>query len=60
MKFEEKIKRIEEIADKLDNNETPLEELVKLFEEGNKLVEECRDYLNETEQKIKEILPEKD
>lgn len=60
MKFEEKIKRIEEIAEQLDNNETPLEELVKLFEEGNKLVVECRDFLNETEQKIKEILPEED
>lgn len=55
LKFEDKIKKIEEIADKLDNNEIGIDELLKQYEDGIKLVEECRKYLDEAEQKITDL-----
>ncbi|MDX9790437.1 MAG: exodeoxyribonuclease VII small subunit [Candidatus Kapaibacterium sp.] len=53
--FENKIERIENIIDELDNAELPLEELLKIYEEGMKLSAECREFLNKSEQKIIEI-----
>jgi exodeoxyribonuclease VII small subunit len=55
MKFEDKIKRIEEISDLLENEEIELNEMIKLYEEGIKLTNEAKQYLENTELKIKKI-----
>lgn len=55
MKFEDKIKRIEDISDLLENEEIELNEMIKLYEEGIKLTNEAKQYLENTELKIKKI-----
>lgn len=49
------IKRMQEIVKKLEQNDTPLEESLKLFEEGVGLARKGHEILNEVEKKI-EIL----
>lgn len=55
IKFEEKIRKIEEIVNILDEGELPLEELIEKYEEAMKLSSECRDFLDKAEQRITEI-----
>lgn len=50
--FEEQLLRLEQIVDLLDRGETPIEEMMKLYEEGMQLLQTTRDYLQTTEQKI--------
>ena len=57
--FEDSINELEEIVQKLEKGECPLDEAVKLFEKGVKISNECHKTLNEAEQKIK-ILTETD
>lgn len=57
--FEDSINELEEIVDKLEKGDCPLDEAVKLFEKGVKISNECHKTLNEAEQKIK-ILTEAD
>ncbi len=57
-KFEESVKRLEEIVSLLENGDIPLEESIKLFEEGIKLSKKCNESLNKVEEKVKVILGE--
>lgn len=57
--FEDSINELEEIVEKLEKGDCPLDEAVKLFEKGVKISNECHKTLNEAEQKIK-ILTETD
>lgn len=57
--FEDSINELEEIVQKLEKGECPLDETVKLFEKGVKISTECHKTLNEAEQKIR-ILTETD
>ena len=41
MEFEKALARLEEIVRKLEANDTPLEQSLKLFEEGNALLEKA-------------------
>ncbi len=50
--FEDKLKRLEEITEKLESGETGLEQSIVLFEEGVKLSKECISILNKAELKI--------
>lgn len=52
LSFEEKIERLEEIVTILDKGESPIEEMLKLYEEGMELARSCRTYLEEAEQKV--------
>ena len=52
MKFEEMLKRLEEIVRALDSVDTPLEESLRLFEEGASLVRACTQTLDEAQQKV--------
>jgi len=52
MKFEEAMKRLEEIVQALDSGELPLEDSLKIFEEGMKLVGFCTTKLDEAEKKV--------
>ncbi len=56
--FEEKIIRIQEIAELLEESALPLNELIELYEEGMKLSIECRNYLEKAEMKVETITAE--
>ncbi|MDC1068609.1 exodeoxyribonuclease VII small subunit [Candidatus Kapabacteria bacterium] len=60
MTFEEKIKRLDEIASLMEDNETSVEQLVTLYEEGMKLSKEAKKFLDEAEQKIIDISSQKE
>ena len=49
MKFEESIKRLDEIIEKLENNETSLEEAIEIYREGAALLGNCRKQLEQAE-----------
>jgi exodeoxyribonuclease VII small subunit len=53
--FEEQLSRLQEIIDILDNSDTPLEEMMKVYEEGMELTTILKDYLNKAELKVIEI-----
>jgi len=55
MTFEEKIKKIEDIIETLDQGDEPLEKLLELFEQGILLIEDCRKYINNAELKFIDI-----
>ena len=54
--FEIALKRLEEISDLLENEDTPLEDSIKLFEEGIELKEFCEDKLKSEKLKIDKIV----
>ena len=54
--FEESLKRLEEIAELLEDENTPLEESIKLFEEGIQLKEFCEEKLKSAKLKIDKII----
>jgi exodeoxyribonuclease VII small subunit len=56
IKFEVALKRLEEIADKLERGDIPLEDSLKLYEEGQKLINLCREKLSKAEAKVKELI----
>ena len=56
MKFEEGIKRLEEIVEKLEKGDLLLEDSLKLFEEGIKLTRLLNQKLNETEKKVEMLI----
>jgi len=53
--FEEALKRLEGVVERLEEGDIPLEEALKLFEEGVQLSRVCTQKLDEAEKKI-EIL----
>ena len=54
--FESALKRLAQISDLLENEETPLEESIKLFEEGIELKEYCEEKLKSAKIKIDKIV----
>ena len=54
--FESALKRLEEISDLLENEDTPLEDSIKLFEEGIELKDFCEDKLKSAKLKIDKIV----
>jgi exodeoxyribonuclease VII small subunit len=50
--FEDKLARLEEITNSLENSEIGLEDSIKLFEEGVKLSKECLTVLEKAELKV--------
>ena len=52
LSFEEQMQRLEEIVEILDDGDTALDEMLKLYEEGMKRSQYCRQYLETAEQKV--------
>ncbi|MCY1151349.1 MAG: exodeoxyribonuclease VII small subunit [Sphaerochaetaceae bacterium] len=52
MDFEKKLNRMEEIAQALRNNETPLEKSIELYEEGMLLSKELEKSLDNAKRRI--------
>ena len=55
-RFEDQMKRLEEIVTILENNEKPLDESISLFEEGVALADECDKKLRQYEEKVNTII----
>ncbi len=51
--FEEAIKKIEEISEKLEAGKVSLNEMVELYKQGTELSVYCNKMIDEAEQKIK-------
>lgn len=55
MTYEQAMKRLEEIVEKLDDGSLPLEDSIKLFEESTKLAAFCSDTLEKAKLKVTEL-----
>ena len=53
--FEEKLTRLDEIVEKVENTTLSLEDAMKLYEEGNALIKDLQKSLDEAETKIQVI-----
>ncbi len=52
LKFEDAMKKLEEIANELENSDLSLDESVKKFQEGMNLSKQCKDTLDKAEKQI--------
>ena len=50
--FEKSLAKLEEVVEKLESGNQPLEEALKLFEEGINLTRGCQSALKQAEEKI--------
>lgn len=55
MTYEKAVERLEEIVDKLENGNLPLEDMMKLYEEGTVLAAKCAKSLDEAQLRITEL-----
>ena len=53
--FEEALKKLEDIVEKMESDDLPLETLLAKYEEGSRLVKICQDKLSEAELKIRQL-----
>lgn len=53
--FEDSLKRLEEIVNKLEQGEIPLEESIKMYEEGLALSKACIEKLTHAELRLKKL-----
>ena len=60
MKFETALAELEKTVAKLERDDTPLDEALKLYEKGVELVRICNERLSSTEKKIKLLKEGKD
>ncbi len=58
MKFEEKIKELENIVNELENGEIDLEESINKYTKAMKLVKECDEQLKNIEKQVSKIVLE--
>lgn len=58
MKFEEKIKKLEEIVNELENGKTDLDESIKKYTLAMQLVKECDEELKNVEAQVNKIVTE--
>ncbi len=56
MNFEQKIKELEKITEKLAGGDLSLEDAIKSFEKGVKLSTECSKELSQTEKKVQQLI----
>jgi exodeoxyribonuclease VII small subunit len=58
--FEESLKKLESIVDKLEKGDLSLEDSLKLFEEGVGLSSACKKELEEAEGKVQILIKQRD
>jgi len=57
LSFETALEQLEEIVDRLEGGELPLEEALGVFEQGVALSRSCSDRLADAERRIEELAP---
>jgi len=60
MSFEEAMKELEAIIDKLDGGDVPLEESITIYERGAALQRHCEDKLRQAEMRVQKIVARAD
>jgi len=60
LSFEEALRQLEEIVEKLEKGEIPLEESLKLFEEGIRRIRLCQEKLEGVERRIEKLVEGKE
>ena len=55
LKFEDKMKRLQEIVDFLDSSDIELDKSISLYKEGLELSKELKEQLSAYEEKIEEL-----
>ena len=53
--FEQSLRRLEEIVEKLEQGDVPLEDSIKMYEEGLALSKECVEKLTQAELTLKRL-----
>ncbi|MBE6509172.1 MAG: exodeoxyribonuclease VII small subunit [Methanobrevibacter sp.] len=56
LSFEESLEKLEEIVNKLENGNVPLDDAIEEFNNAMKLVKVCNDKLNHAEEAIAKIV----
>ncbi len=59
-RFEDALKKLEDIVEDLEGGELPLEESIKAFEDGMKLLAFCSGKLDEVEKRVSILIKESD
>ena len=55
MDFEKKLKKIEDIAEKMEAGELSLEESLGSYEEAMKVIKECEEYIESAKLRIEKV-----
>ena len=58
--FENDLKRLEELVNKMESGDATLEESLVWFEQGMDLIRSCQAQLNNAEQKVQELIQNTD
>lgn len=58
--FEDSLRRLEEIVNKLEQGEIPLEDSIKMYEEGLALSKTCIEKLTQADLRVKKIMKDMD
>ncbi|HPY79449.1 MAG: exodeoxyribonuclease VII small subunit [Erysipelotrichaceae bacterium] len=56
IKFEEELKRLDEIVSKISSKTLPLEESLKLYQEGQEIIVKLSKLLKEAEEKVEKVV----
>jgi exodeoxyribonuclease VII small subunit len=56
MSYEDSLERLEEIVQRLESGQLPLDESLRLFEEGTQLTKVCQRRLTEAELRIEKLM----
>ncbi|GGD21139.1 exodeoxyribonuclease VII small subunit [Pontibacillus salipaludis] len=56
MSFEEAMKQLEQIVEKLEEGDVPLEKAITYYQDGMKLSKVCNDKLNNVEKQMQQIM----
>lgn len=54
--FEEELKHLDEIVNKIEGNVLPLDESIKLYEEGSKIIKKLETALKDAEKKMAKVI----
>lgn len=58
LSFEEAMKGLEQIVDRLEEGDVPLEEAIAIYKEGMELSKYCHDKLKSVEEQLTQIITE--
>ncbi|RFA37155.1 exodeoxyribonuclease VII small subunit [Virgibacillus dokdonensis] len=58
LSFEEAMQQLEEVVEKLETGDVPLEKAISYYQDGMKLSKLCTDKLNQVEEKMTTIMNE--
>jgi len=56
--YEDMVKRLREIARRLEDPDTPLDESIRLYQDGIDLIKKCESFLSDAELRILEMTEE--